>query len=95
MEQVITGSHVSLTLHGRIDITGGSAVMQYRKPGASADAELTVDVLDPPQASCQALLTPAIHDAPGIWRAWVKTTTAGEQVGYGKTYRFRSVRPGN
>ncbi len=94
METIVTGSHLRLTLHGRIDITGGSAVMQYRKPGAAADAELAVDVLDPLQASCQALFVPSVHNAPGVWKTWLKTTTAEDQIGYGKTYRFRSIRPG-
>ena len=95
METVTTGTHLSLTLHGRDDVTGGSAVLQYRKPGATADAELSVTVLDAAQASCLAEITSAIHDAPGIWKTWLKTINALGQEGFGKVYRFRSMRPGS
>ena len=95
METVTTGTHLSLALHGRDDITGGSAALLYRKPGATAAAELAVEIVDPAQASCLAQITSAIHDVPGIWRTWLKTTNAEGRVGYGRTYRFRSVQPGS
>ncbi len=95
MEQVITGSDLLLVLHGGIDVTGGTAVMKYRKPGETLDGELAVEILDAAQASCRAAITATVHDVPGIWRTWLKTTDAEGKIGYGRAFRFRSLRPGS
>lgn len=96
MDTVTVGQHFHLTLHGRQDITGGSALMLYRKPGASANAEIEVEVLDPVQASCRALFTPALNKLPhGIWKAWLKLIFSDGKIGYSvRPFRFRTVVPG-
>jgi hypothetical protein len=89
MGKLYVGQHLQLTLTGYQSIVGGSAVIQYIRPGTAAIEEIVPTILDDSMAVCRAIFTPALNADPGWWRYWLKLTFADLTIGIGETFRLR------
>jgi hypothetical protein len=89
MGKIYVGANFKLNLLGSVDIAGGTAVIQYLKPGETVAAEVPATILDVPTCLGQGAFTPAINDTPGMWRFWLKPTFADASVAFGETFRLR------
>lgn len=94
MGKIYVGQHLRLTLTGYVSVVGGSAIIQYLRPGSAVVEEIPATILDDSMAVCEALLTPAITTAPGWWRFWLKLTFADATIGIGETFRLRLFSAG-
>jgi hypothetical protein len=88
MSKIYAGQDLKLTLTGYADITGGSAKIQYMKPGSSVINEKTPIIPTPTIATCFYNFTPTDLDTPGQWTFWLKLTFADSKIGYGEPFKF-------
>lgn len=89
MGKIYVGAHFLVNLRGGVDIAGGTAVMQYLKPGATVAAEVPATILDIPTCTAQGEFPPALNDTPGQWRFWLRPTFADGRVSIGEPFRVR------
>ena len=78
------GQNFRLTLTGGIDITGGTAKIQY-KDSSAAMAEKDATVSTPATAVCYADFSGTDIPNLGKWRFWLKVIV-GDKTYYGKPY---------
>ena len=95
MAKIFKGQDFRLTLTGGIDITDGSAKIQYFKPGSKTVTEKTATVSSATTAVCYYDFTSTDNDAVGMWVFWLKLTASDSKIYYGEPFKLGIHTPGN
>ena len=95
MSKIYTGQDWKLTLIGDVDLTAGSAVIQYRKGDGETVNEKNATIAIAATAACFYNFVPADLDAVEDWIFWLKLTLADGSTQYGEPYKRHIFAPGS
>ena len=95
MGKIYKGQDYRFTLTGGIDITGGSAKIQYKKPGSDVVNEKIATISNPLVAECYYDFVPADNDTSGPLIFWLKLTMADNKIYFGEPFRLGIYEPGS